>query len=300
CSVTSFNGAQFRQYPVDQIIREFKRVPEDLILIVDDNLIGTRWKHIERAKDLFRAMIQADIKKNWVAQTTINIAKDTELLELAATAGCKGLFIGFESPSPDGLKEMEGKNKLCRSEDLGKAVRRIQAFGILVAGSFIIGFDTDKPGIGKRIADTADRYGVDFVNVLFLTPLPGTRLWEDLDFQNRITICEFPENWKYYTLTYPVVRYKNLTTDEAIAEMNLCSKRFYTLPKILRRLWLNMRHRQSLVIGLAGGLSYRKNIRIECTKLGDFSSRINGMHGEEENRDVQLTNPACTNFGYRN
>ena len=287
CSVTSFNGARFRQRPIDQIIREFQQVPEKHVLIVDDNLIGTRREHFKRAKDLFRAMIQADLKKNWVGQSTINVANDDELLSLAAAAGCKGLFIGFESPEPDGVREISGKNKLCRSDELANAVKHIQAHGIIVAGSFIIGFDSDKPGIGKRIADTADHYGVDFVNVLFLTPLPGTRLWDDFDSQNRITIRDFPENWKYYTLTYPVVRYKNLTPDEAIVEMNLCSKRFYTLPKMLRRLWHNMRHGQSLVIGLAGGYSYWKNIQIEHRKLVDFSSYFGLMDSKEDNRDKQ-------------
>jgi len=42
-------------------------------------------------------------------------------------------------------------------------------------GSFIIGLDIDERGVGKRIAEVARKYGVDNLNVLFLTPLPGTR-----------------------------------------------------------------------------------------------------------------------------
>ena len=42
CSVTSFNGATYRQRPVEDVIREFQLVPEKRVLIVDDNLIGTR------------------------------------------------------------------------------------------------------------------------------------------------------------------------------------------------------------------------------------------------------------------
>ena len=43
-----------------------------------------------------------------------------------------------------------------------------------------MGLDIDEPGIGKRIAEVARRYGVDNLNVLFLTPLPGTRLWDQI------------------------------------------------------------------------------------------------------------------------
>jgi radical SAM superfamily enzyme YgiQ (UPF0313 family) len=68
--------------------------------VVDDNLTGTRPDHIARAKDLFRAMVRANLRKEWVAQATVNFADDEELLALAAKAGCRGVFIGFESPTP--------------------------------------------------------------------------------------------------------------------------------------------------------------------------------------------------------
>jgi radical SAM superfamily enzyme YgiQ (UPF0313 family) len=285
CSVTSFNGARFRQRPIEQVIHELKQVPEDLILIVDDNLIGTRREHIDRAKALFRAMISAGLKKKWIGQATINVAGDDELLRLAAASGCKGLFIGFESPRPDAAKELKAKNNLCKSRDLREAVGRIQAHGILVAGSFIIGLDGDEPGIGNLIADTAERMRVDLLNVLFLTPLPGTRLWEEMGSHQRVALDEFPGDWSYFTLTYPVVRFTGLTMTEASREMIACSKRFYTIPRLLGRLWRHLRRGQSAVIGLAGGLSYWKNIRLDRKKLDDFESKFRCHHPIEDGRD---------------
>jgi radical SAM superfamily enzyme YgiQ (UPF0313 family) len=272
--VTAFNGARFRHRPVDQVVQELASVSEKRVLIVDDNLIGTRPEHLRRAKDLFTAMIKADLKKQWVAQTTVNVANDEELLTLAARAGCKGLFIGFESPDPNGAKDLVGKNNLCKCRDLGEAVARIQAHGIIVAGSFIIGLKGDGPGIGRLIADTAERYGVDFANVLFLTPLPGTKIWEEMTAQNRVFLDGFPDDWAYFTLTYPVARYTGLTTHEAIQEMLSCSKRFYGTARIARRLWRNVRRGQSALIGLVGGLSYRRNIRIDAWRLAEFEARF--------------------------
>lgn len=270
CSVTAFNGSRFRQRPIKDVIEELESVSEDLVLIVDDNLIGTRHEHLERAKNLFRAMVKANLDKSWVAQTTINVANDDELLTLAAEAGCKGLFVGFESPQPDASKEINAKNNLCRCRDLSHAVRRIQNHGILVAGSFIIGLEGDKPGIGALIADTAERYGVDFVNVLFLTPLPGTKLWDEMKAEDRLTVSQFPGDWSYFTLTYPVARFAGLTSRQAVTEMISCSKRFYSIPRMLRRLWRNLWRGQSLPIGLAGGLSYKRNIGIDRAKLETF------------------------------
>jgi radical SAM superfamily enzyme YgiQ (UPF0313 family) len=192
CSVTSFNGARYRQRPIADVVREFRLIREKRVLVVDDNLIGTRAEHIARAKDLFRALAKAGLRKQWIAQATINFADDEELLTLAAKAGCSGVFIGFESPSPEGLAEVGKKFNLLKGRDFRDSVRRIQRHGILAVASFIIGLDIDKPGVGKLIAETALRYGVDYLNVLFLTPLPGTQLWEQMTSQGRIALDLLP------------------------------------------------------------------------------------------------------------
>jgi radical SAM superfamily enzyme YgiQ (UPF0313 family) len=131
CSVTTFNGAQYRQRPIPEVVRELRSIREKRILVVDDNLIGTRPEHIARAKDLFRALAQANLRKEWVAQATINFADDEELLVLAAKAGCRGVFIGFESPTPEGLRELGKKINLVKGRDFRASVQRIQRHNIL-------------------------------------------------------------------------------------------------------------------------------------------------------------------------
>jgi radical SAM superfamily enzyme YgiQ (UPF0313 family) len=117
CSVTAFNGARYRQRPITDVVREFQSIREKRVLVVDDNLIGTSSEHIARAKDMFRAMAQAKLRKEWVAQATINFADDEELLALAAQAGCRGVFIGFESPSVEGLREIGKKFNIIKGRD---------------------------------------------------------------------------------------------------------------------------------------------------------------------------------------
>jgi radical SAM superfamily enzyme YgiQ (UPF0313 family) len=271
CSVTAFNGALYRQRPVEDVVREFQLIREDLVLVVDDNLIGTRSDHIARAKELFRAMIKANIQKKWVAQATINFADDEEILVLAEKAGCSGVFIGFESPTPEGLMEIGKKFNLLKGRDFRASVQRIQRHNILVAGSFIIGLDIDEPGIGARIAEVASQYGVDNLNVLFLTPLPGTCLWEQMKSENRIALNSFPEDWRYYTLTYPVARYKHLSLDGIIREMLTCSRNFYSLPRLVIRECSNLWHRRQPLINLVANLSYKKNIRLDRQAYANFS-----------------------------
>lgn len=270
CSVTAFNGARYRQRPIADVVREFRSIREKHVLVVDDNLIGTRPEHIARAKDMFGALAQANLRKEWIAQATINFADDEELLSLAAKAGCRGVFIGFESPAPEGLLEIGKKFNLLKGRDFRASVRRIQRHNILVVGSFIIGLDIDKPGIGKRIAEAARRYRVDNLNTLFLTPLPGTHLWDQMKAKSRIALDAFPEDWKYYTLTFPVAQYKHFSLDGIIEEMISCDREFYSLSRILRRVWSNAWRRRKPLLTLVSNLSYRNNLRLNCKAYADF------------------------------
>jgi radical SAM superfamily enzyme YgiQ (UPF0313 family) len=274
CSVTAFNGAHYLQRPIADVMREFQLIREKHVLVVDDNLIGTRHEHIAHAKDLFRALAQANLRKQWFAQASMNFADDEELLALAAKAGCSGVYIGFESPTPEGLLELGKKFNTLQGRDFCVSVRRKQRYGILVVGSFIIGLDIDEPGIGKRIAEVANRYSVDNLNALFLTPLPGTRLWDQMKSEDRIALDTFPKDWKYYTLTFPVARYKNLSLEGIIGEMISCDQDFYSMPRIMRRVWSSLWQRRKPLIRLIGNLAYRNNLRLNRNAYADFKSYV--------------------------
>jgi radical SAM superfamily enzyme YgiQ (UPF0313 family) len=279
CSVTAFNGARYRQRPIAEVVREFQFIREKRVLVVDDNLIGTRPEHIARAKDLFRAMARANLRKEWVAQATVNFGDDEELLALAAKAGCRGVFIGFESPTPEGLLELGKKFNLLKGRDFRASVRRIQRHNILVVGSFIIGLDADRPGIGQRIAAAARQYGLDNLNAMFLTPLPGTRLWKQMRSAGRLALDRFPEDWKYFTLTFPVARYKHLPLDTIIEEMTACDRAFYSMPRILGRVWNTIWRRRQPLITLIGNLSYRSNLKLSGSAYADFQRQLGERHG---------------------
>ena len=150
------------------------------------------------------------------------------------------------------------------------SVRRIQRHGIMVVGSFIIGLDVDQPGVGARVAKMAIHCGVDHLNALFLTPLPGTRLWDQMAKDGRLEGNDFPEDWKYYTLTLPVAHYRNFSRGEISAEMLDCNQRFYSVTRILRRLGRHLINRQSPIMALVASLSCRSAIPQERKAYAGF------------------------------
>jgi radical SAM superfamily enzyme YgiQ (UPF0313 family) len=139
-----------------------------------------------------------------------------------------------------------------------------------VAGSFIMGLDTDEPGVGRRIADAALRYGVDVLNTLFLTPLPGTRLWDEMEAHGGVITNAFPEDWKYYTLTFPVARYRQFGCGDLAREMETCDGIFYSRRNILRRAWRSLWQRRKPFATLVSNLSYRGNLRLSRQACRDF------------------------------
>ena len=287
CSVSAFNGRTYRRRPIADVVAEFAMIGEKHVLVVDDNLIGTRRDHIARAKDLFRAMIEAKIDKRWFCQATINMADDEELLELAHRAGCIGVFVGFESITEDGLVEVHKKYNIQKGRSFRDSVRRIQRHRITVAGSFIMGLASDTPGIGRRIARTASEYGLDFLNVLYLTPLPGTSLWDTVEASGELLASDFPEDWQYFTLNHPVVQHPTLGEQEIRAEMQACMTEFYSLRNVTQRVLRNVWRRCQPKLTLAGNFSYRVNSRAGHSPLSDPRASVGGSVPKPvENRHV--------------
>jgi radical SAM superfamily enzyme YgiQ (UPF0313 family) len=272
CSVSAFNGTKYRRRRIEDVVQEFKMVQEKYVLVVDDNLIGTRADHIAGAKELFRTMIRANLGKKWIAQATINVADDEELLRLAVEAGCIGVFIGFESPSDEGLAEVRKKFNNRDGRDFRASVRRIQRHGIVVDGAFIMGLDVDTPGIGARIAAAARDYGVDLLNVQCLTPLPGTDLWKTMEAEGRIAANEFPEDWKYYMLTLPVGRYKHLGPMDIYKEMAACNGEFYSFARMARRVWDSLTQKRRPVLTLVSNLSNKNNACLYRKAFREFAA----------------------------
>jgi radical SAM superfamily enzyme YgiQ (UPF0313 family) len=262
CSVTAFNGHLFRHRPIKNVIAELRQIREKRILFVDDNLIGTRRDHIACAKDLFRTMIREGLTRPWICQATINFADDEQLLDLAARAGCAGVFTGFESPTVEGLIAVGKKFNIRKGRDFRASVRRIQCHGITVMGSFIMGIDTDRPGIGAAIARAAEDYGLHMANVVILTPLPGTALFKEMERQGRIIANNYPADWQYYSLAHPVSQYLDFTWSELLHEMNQFHDLFYSYPKILGRVLrivLQRRNPKKVLLSLVANLTCRHN-----------------------------------------
>lgn len=256
CSVSRFFGKKYRFRPVKNVIEEIKgMVGKSLrtrfLGFLDDNIAGS----IAYAKELFEALIPHKVL--WAGQSSINIARDDELLDLAAQSGCKGLFIGFESVSRDSLGEANKlQNKISFYET---AVKKIHRFGISIEGAFIFGFDHDDRSIFQKTVKFIEKVKLDAVQFTILTPLPGTKLYEKLEKEGRIT----DRDWSNYDFTHVVFRPKLMSPEELKQGLSWAYQRIYSLPSIFKRLtgsFSGGRWRYSGPI-LALNLGYRRTFK---------------------------------------
>ncbi|KYK36217.1 MAG: radical SAM protein [Theionarchaea archaeon DG-70] len=200
CSVTAFNGRRYRQRPVPDVLDELETIPRKRVFFVDDNIIGYGKKAEERAIALFTGMIERGIKKDWFCQASMNFADNEEVVQLAAQSGCRMVFLGVEAENVDALQEVNKKLNV-KIKDYEEVFCRINRSGIAVLGAFIFGMDSDTPQALRRRTDYILSSGVDVMQVTYLTPLPGTRLFEKLDSENRLLYTNFPADWDHYDMS---------------------------------------------------------------------------------------------------
>ena len=68
-------------------------------------------------------------QQNWGGQVSITLAKDEELLRLAAESGCRSVFIGIESINTKNIKSIN-KTKINNVEEYAELIKRIRFYGI--------------------------------------------------------------------------------------------------------------------------------------------------------------------------
>lgn len=223
CSSTQFFGMQHRCRPVGQVISEIRDYTGRIAVFIDDNIAGSP----AYAKELFRAM--KPLRKRWAAQTSVDIARDSELLRLAAESGCAGLLIGFESVNALNSGDVKKIRKVAQYEE---HIREIKAHGIGVHGSFIFGFDNDTPDIFDSTVEFVMRNRLEVANYCKLTPFPGTRLFDELSAEGRILHRDW-EKYDRYNIVYVP---KNIAADELHRKTAEAYRKTYTAASILRRI----------------------------------------------------------------
>src|SRR6185436_20262474 len=114
------------------------------------------------------------------AATVDSILRGT-LIERAAEAGLRSLFVGFETLDPANLASSNKRQNLGR--DYAAVARRLHDVGVMINGSFVFGMDDDGPDVFDRTVAWAIEQGIETATFHIMTPYPGTALHDRMSAQ---------------------------------------------------------------------------------------------------------------------
>jgi radical SAM superfamily enzyme YgiQ (UPF0313 family) len=237
CSVTAFNGRRFRQRPVEEVLSELNIIPQKNIFFVDDNILGYGRAAEGRAIRLFRGIVEQRIRKRFFCQTSLNFAENLEVLKWAKKAGCKMIFVGLESISESSLKNFGKTYNLKRGiSKYTESIRRCHDHGIGVIGALMFGSDGDDPGVFQRTLNFIKESGLDVIQITFATPLPGTKLFQELHQEARLTHTDFPGDWKAYRFSQVIFRPKGVSEENLYRGMAFVKDGLYAPAPFAKRI----------------------------------------------------------------
>lgn len=222
CSSTRFFGTKYRFRDIGKVVEELKAYPKNFIVFIDDNICG----NADYLRELLKAI--APLKKRWVSQCSVDIAKKEGLLELARQSGCAGILIGFESIKEENRADVR---KLRSGREYSDIVSAIHGHGIGVHGSFMFGFDNDDAEVIDKTVEFALQNRLQVANYCKLTPYPGTKLFDKFQAEGRLLHTD----WSKYDRYNIVFKPKNIGIEELRQKTDEAYKKTFSLPSILRR-----------------------------------------------------------------
>ena len=215
-------GKSFYTQQVDDALAEIERLPGKHLYFLDDHLLG----NVKFAAGLFEGM--KGMNRVFQSAATVDSILRGDLVEKAAAAGLRSLFVGFETFSTANLWQSNKKQNL--KKDYQQAVQRLHDLGVMINGSFVFGLDDDDQDVFKRTVDWGVEHGITTSTYHILTPYPGTALHDELLRENRITT----HNWDLYDTRHVVYKTKNISPDELERGYHWAYEEFYSWRNVFK------------------------------------------------------------------
>jgi radical SAM superfamily enzyme YgiQ (UPF0313 family) len=253
-------GKSFYTQRVDDALAEIARLPGRHLYFLDDHLLGDR----RFARALFDGL--RGMGRLFQGAATVDSILTGDLIERAAAAGLRSIFVGFESLSPANLRSSNKRQNLGR--DYKAVTDRLHQLGIMINGSFVFGMDDDDESVFARTVDWAIEHGITTATFHIQTPYPGTALHTRMRAAGRIVT----DNWDLYDTRNVVYRPARLTPEALKRGYDWAYREFYRWPSILRASLAHgtLKHQAKHFFYAAGWKKFERlwNLVIRARQLG--------------------------------
>jgi anaerobic magnesium-protoporphyrin IX monomethyl ester cyclase len=165
CIVNTMYPSGYRKRDIESVIKDLrdKRRYGRELLFVDNDFAANR----ADTKKLLKRMIAEDFGFNILVFARVEVARDDELLSLMRRAGISEVYQGYESVQPETLDAYDKHQSL---KHIVASINNLHAHDIRVAGSFVVGADTDTFSSINRTIDFAVKQRLE---VAYFFPIWG-------------------------------------------------------------------------------------------------------------------------------
>ena len=253
CSIRALHGNTLRTRSAATVAETMKHLPRKLFLFADDNLFSG-----PGLNGLLTAI--EPLKRQWACQISIDAAKDFEFLRRLRRSGCVVVLVGFESLNADNLRQMKKSANL--AADYETVIANIHRAGLMIYGTFVIGYDADTSETALELAAFAKKHRFAVANFNPLIPTPGTELYARLESEGRLIYDSW---WIAPEFCYgdTAFRPKGMTPRQLAESCRLARYSFYSFRGVTSRLrGVNIRNlfnfRIYLIVNIISGISIRQ------------------------------------------
>src|ERR1700734_1927667 len=215
-------GRGFYTQRVDDALAEIERLPGRHLYFLDDHLLGDR-HFTETLFDGMRGM-----RRLFQGAATVDSILRGDLIERAAEAGMRSLFVGFETLAPENLRRSNKRQNLGR--DYKAVADRLHSLGIMINGSFVFGMDDDGGDVFRRTVDWATDHGITTATFHIQTSYPGTQLHARMQREGRM----LTRDWNLYDTRHVVYRPAQLKPEVLKTGYDWAYREFYRWASITR------------------------------------------------------------------
>jgi radical SAM superfamily enzyme YgiQ (UPF0313 family) len=188
CDIIELFGRNPRTKSPAQVVHELSTLRDGgwrgSVFFVDDNFIANRREAAKMLPEVARWQDENGRPFEFYTEASVDLATQPKLIEAMVQAGFSTVFLGIETPSPEALRETQKLQNL--RIELHEAVERLTRAGLEVFSGFIVGFDSDGPGIFEVQRAFIESLPVAAAMIGVLTALPSTQLWRRLEKEGRL------------------------------------------------------------------------------------------------------------------
>lgn len=226
CSVYCLYKNRYMRREISEVIRDIayiKSLGYNKFLLLDDNILSDKVYMLKLCAEIGK------LKMQWLSQCEITIADDDEVLLAVAKSGCISLSFGVESISQESLNAMS--KSWARVDRYKEQIKKIQSFGIDVSTEMVIGAEGDTVESIRKTADFITENKITAPRFYILTPIPGTKFYDQMKEQNRLV----SEDIYKFNGAFAVHKPKNMTPEQLTEEYWNLYRLVFSFKSIIKR-----------------------------------------------------------------